>query len=147
MKSKYPGRLDLDGTEVCSEDGCGRPAVDGIERIDGTIHYDCEAHREIDLLNGKLDWLYGEIIVLEDWREQALKQAETHREFAARNGLSDGPSFLVLTDENQTNKERAKDAPIFDPWVIGFESLLAAIGEAEKETKKEIARKEAALEK
>jgi hypothetical protein len=135
--------------QVCSEEGCNRPAVSGMERMDGTNVYYCAPHNEIGLLGGQLDWLDGEIGTLEDWLNPAKKQATNLSEEAANGRMLDNyPSLLILANKYVTYKQEKEEYlpySLGSSWVVCLESLLAAIRTAEELTREKIAGMEAEL--
>ena len=147
-KHKFSFGLDLRGDEVCSEEGCNRPAVYGIERMDGTNVYHCAPHLEIGELGGQLDWLDGEIGTLEDWLDQAEKQAARLKETANDQTLDNYPSLLMLSNKYVTHKQEKEEYlpySLGSSWVLDCQSLLAAVRTAEKLTREKISRMEAEL--
>ncbi len=151
MTIKLPGDLELTGTEVCSEEGCARPAVRGFERNNGEKAYDCAPHDEIGRLQGQCDWLDGETASLETWLEQAREQAKGLKDSAADLKLKpdDSPSWLLLVDEYVTNKkerEAYRSCGLASSWAVSFESLLGAVSVARKLTEEEIASQKRSLD-
>ncbi len=151
MTIKLPGDLELTGTEVCSKEGCGRPAAAGTECVDGTRRYRCAPHDEIGLLQGQYDWLDGEADSLENWLEQAREQAEGLKDSVAGLKLKpdDSPSWLLLVNEYVTNeeeREKYRSCGLASSWAVSFESLLGAVSVARRLTEEELVRQKRRLD-
>jgi hypothetical protein len=132
MTTKLPSEVELQGTEVCSE--CDRPAIGGIQRVDGTMGYWCGLHKEIHELWGQHDWLYGETYTVEQWIRQVESVPEKTHEVVG--------GCMILKDEVYPDYGTAKEQHL---WTL--KRLLAAVETAVELTKKEAERKEAALQK
>jgi hypothetical protein len=137
MTIKLPGDLELTGAEVCSEEGCARPAVRGFERYNGDKAYDCAPHDEIKNLYGRRDWLDGEIMMVEDWVEQVENASES-----AWTITGDLKHFLILRDTVHDDI----DVPYKEQHKFALESIAAAIDLARKLTEEEIARQKRSLD-
>ncbi len=74
---KAPWEVELRGDEVCSEEGCNRPAVYGHKRMSGDVGYQCGPHAEIGLEQGALDWIDGEVVQAKDWLDQVKRTPES----------------------------------------------------------------------
>lgn len=130
MTIKLPKwEFELQGDEVCSEENCNRPAVYGMERMDGEHAYWCQPHNEIGKLWGQYDWIQGEIYKVKDWHSQVRNTHESA--WAGNGGLQ---HLLILKDE------------VFDDFILSnkeqhevtLESLAAALEVACKLTQESI---------
>jgi hypothetical protein len=137
-EKRYFGEIEPQNGEVCSEEGCGRPAVTG-HTFRGEPVYDCAEHWEIKLLGGQVDWLDGERHNVEDMLKQARAWAEKVWVYRMDTKLRDGKgSYLLLVDESEHATRNPDEWPDLDPWVTQFMSLLSAVEVAEKLTEEKI---------
>jgi hypothetical protein len=137
MTIKLPWDLELTGTEVCSEEGCARPAVRGFERNNGEKAYDCVPHDEIGRLQGQCDWLDGEIMRVEDWVEQVENASES-----AWTIIGELKHFLILRDTVHDDS----DVPYKEQHKFTLESLGGAVSVARKLTEEELVRQKRHLD-
>ncbi len=131
-----PWGIEPQGTEVCSEENCNRPAVYGTTTIKDTKIYKCRSHNELAELEGQHDRLDGEIELVEDWIEQVENASE-----GAWSGVGELKHFLILRNRV------SDDIPMSykKQHEVTLRSLYAALDAARKLTEAEIARKEAEL--
>ncbi len=136
---KDPWGVELRGDEVCSKEGCNRPAVYGHERMCGDVGYNCGPHAEIGLEQGALDWIDGEVDQAKEWLDQVRRTPESA--WSMGGGIE---NLLIL---------KHTVGPEQDGWTYKdshetkLRSLVAALEVAYKLTQEKIERMENALDK
>lgn len=137
MHEEKSGPVEVAAGDTCSE--CWRPAVFGYRSIYGDVSYDCVGHYEINIMDGKLDWLTGERdFVVGKW----LEQVQAVDKSAWDGAVGNMKHFMILKDKVSDDI----DMPYKQQHAFTLQALLAAVDEACKLTQEKINRKKSELQ-
>jgi hypothetical protein len=119
---------------VCSEKDCPRPAATGFTTVYGEDRYTCQAHDELYQEYGKLDWLSGELYMVQGWLKQVQRLPESVWDCPGTKNL------LIL--QNPVSDDMAHKESYKWQHEVTLESLEAALGCAVQLLKEDIERME-----